>query len=172
VFNPALAAGGYTVAVGGVDGATGAVIAELYDATPTNTVTAGTPRLVNVSVLKPLGVGEILTAGFVIGGLGPKQVLIRAVGPTLGTAPFNVPGAMSDPKVDLFSGQTVIASNDNWGGGASLVSAFTSVAAFALPATSRDAAVVAVLQPGSYTAQVSGVAGGAGSVLVEVYEVQ
>lgn len=38
--------------------------------------------------------------------------------------------------------------------------------AFALPAASRDAALVLRLNPGSYTAQV---VGGAGEVLVEVY---
>ena len=43
-----------------------------------------TPRLVNVSVLKKINAGEILTAGFVIAGSTSKQVLIRAIGPTLG----------------------------------------------------------------------------------------
>ena len=59
-------------------------------------MTATSARLVNVSVLKNLGTG--LTAGFVIDGAGPKKVLIRAVGPTIGAAPFNVPGAVADPN--------------------------------------------------------------------------
>src|SRR6185436_10732198 len=36
---------------------------------------------------------------------------------------------------------------------------------------SRDAAVVATLPPGAYTAQVSGVGGTTGTAIVEVYEV-
>ncbi len=165
-----LSAGNYTVQVSGVGGATGAVIAELYDATPADFFTNLTPRLVNVSVLKKINAGETLTTGFVIGGATSKQVLIRAVGPTLGTAPFNVPGVMADPRLDLFSGQTPINSNDNWSGGNALTAAFTNVGAFALPAASKDAALLLTLQPGSYTAQVSGVGGASGLTLVEVYE--
>ncbi|MSU49532.1 MAG: LamG domain-containing protein [Opitutus sp.] len=177
VFNPALPTGGYTVQVSGVGGATGTVIAELYDSTPESAFTAATPRLINVSVLKQVGAGEILTAGFVIGGAGAKQVLIRAVGPTLGLTPFNIPGVMADPKLELFSGQTVINSSNDWGGGTALAAAFASVGAFALPPASKDAALLVSLAPGNYTAQVtastiSGQVGGTGGVvLVEVYEV-
>ena len=51
-----------------------------------------------------------------------------------------------------------------------LTSAFTRVA-FGLPSASRDAALLATLQPGSYTAQVSGVNNTTGIVLIEIYEV-
>jgi hypothetical protein len=84
IFSAALPAGSYTVQVTGVGGATGNVIAELYDATPVTVLTGSTPRLINVSVLKQTTAGETLTAGFVISGTLPKTVLIRAVGPTLG----------------------------------------------------------------------------------------
>ena len=82
VFNSAFAVGSYTVQVAGTGGA-GIVIAEIYDATPASSFTAATPRLVNVSVLKQIGAGASLTAGFVVGGTGGKQILIRAVGPGL-----------------------------------------------------------------------------------------
>jgi hypothetical protein len=170
VYNAAQAAGNYTVQVSGVGGATGPVIAELYDATASGAFTTTTPRLVNVSVLKQIGAGETLTAGFVVGGGTAKQVLIRAVGPTLGTA-FGIPGVMADPKVDLYSGQAVIHANDNWGGGGTLATAFASVGAFALGTASKDAAILVTLTPGNYTAQVSGVSGSGGLTLVEVYEV-
>lgn len=172
-FNPAMPAGAYTIQVSGVGGATGSVIAELYDASPTDAVNASTPRLVNVSVLKPIEAGDILTAGFVIGGGSgaAKTVLLRAIGPTLGVAPFNVGGAMPDPKLELFRGQTVIASNDNWGGDPQFTAVGNSVGAFAIanPA-SRDAILLVTLAPGNYTAQVSGVGAG-GTALIEVYEV-
>jgi hypothetical protein len=123
-------------------------------------------------VLAQINAGRVLTAGFVIGGTASKQVLIRAVGPALRLAPFNVSGAMADPKLELFSGQTVIYSNDNWGGGAALASSFASAGAFALSdAASKDAALLVTLPSGNYTVQVSGVDGAAGLAIVEVYEV-
>ena len=172
VFNPTAPATSYTVQVTGVGGATGAVIAEVYDSTPAGTFTATTPRLTNVSVLKNIPAGSILTAGFVIGGSTAKTVLVRAIGPRLGLAPFSIAGAMADPKLDLFSGQTVIASNDNWGGAAHLTTVGTAVGAFAVTdAASKDAMLVITLAPGNYTAQVTGVSNTGGIAIVEVYEV-
>jgi hypothetical protein len=162
-----VASGDNSVRVSAVANGTGAILAEVYDATPEGNFTGTTPRLVNVSVLKQLGPG--FTVGFVVGGTGTKNVLVRAIGPTLGSA-FGVPGAVSDPQLTLFSGQTAIAANDNWGGDATLASAFASAGAFVLPATSRDAAVLASLEPGNYTVQVSGVSGATGIILVEIYD--
>ena len=166
-----LQAGAYTIQVTGVGGATGAVLIELYDGTPAAAVSPATPRLLNTSVRKIISTGGLLTAGFVITGTMLKDVLIRAVGPTLASAPFGVAGAMSDPRIQLFRGPTSIAANDNWGGGSELVAAGTSAGAFALPAVSRDAALFVTLPPGAYTAQVSGVGSSAGAVVVEIYEV-
>ena len=162
--------GNYTIQVSGGAGS-GLVIAELYDSTPNAAFTAATPRLANVSVLKQIGAGESLTAGFVVGGSGSKKVLIRAVGP--GLAQLGVGGTMPDPQLTLnqSGAATPINSNDNWGGGTALADAFASVGAFALPVSSKDAAIVVTLAPGNYTAQVTGVGSSAGLVLVEVYEV-
>jgi hypothetical protein len=163
----AVGSGDNSVRVSAVGNGTGAVIAEIYDATPDASFTGTTPRLVNVSVIKEVGAG--FTLGFYVGGSGTRNVLVRAIGPTLGTA-FGVSGAVSDPQLTLYSGQTAMAANDNWGGGSALSSAFSSVGAFVLPVTSRDAATVASLGPGSYTVQVSGVGGATGTILVEIYE--
>jgi hypothetical protein len=84
--------------------------------------------------------------------------------------PFNVPGVVAVPQLTLYSGPTAVASNDNWGGGATLTSAISSSGAFVLPATSRDAVVVASLNPGNYSVQMSGVGGLTGAILVEVFE--
>jgi hypothetical protein len=162
-------AGNNSVQISG-NGGIGQVIAEVYDATPSAAFSASTPRLINVSVLKHLGTE--LTVGFVVGGSGTKTVLVRAVGPTLGVAPFNVSGVVADPQLVLAQNGATIATNDNWGGGATLAAAFAQVAAFTLPANSRDAALVTTLAPGNYTVQVSGVGGTTGVALVEVYEVQ
>ncbi len=172
IFNPAVAPGNNSVRVTSVGGATGGVLAELYDATPSDAFTATTPRLVNVSVLKHLGTGAGagLTAGFAIGGSTPRRVLVRAIGPTLGLAPFNVAGAVADPQLALYSGPTQIGENNNWGGTAALREAFSQLAAFALANDSRDAALLVELQPGTYTVHVSGVGGTTGVALVEIYE--
>jgi hypothetical protein len=122
--------------------------------------------LLNISTRVVLPANAVLNPGFVVGGTVSRRVLVRAVGPTLGTA-FGVPGSMADPSLTVFRGQTQIATNNDWGGGAALIAAFSSVGAFALPVASLDAAVLLTLTPGNYTAQVRGTA--AGDVLVEVY---
>src|SRR5215212_305220 len=77
---------------------------------------AQTPTLSNLSTRAQIGTGgNILIAGLTIGPGGPKTVLLRAAGPTIGAAPFSVPGALADPKLEVFSGSTKIFENDNWG---------------------------------------------------------
>jgi len=161
---------GYTVRVFGAPGATGQVIAELYDATSITGFPAATPRLINVSVRKQIEAGTALTAGFVIGGSTAKTVLVRAIGPGLGV--FSVPGVMADPRLELFNATSVtIASNDNWGGDPQLRQACARVGAFDIfNSASADAMLLITLIPGAYTAQVRGVTGG-GTALVEVYDV-
>jgi hypothetical protein len=157
-----------SVRVSAAGSGTGAVIAEIYDATPAASFTTATPRLINVSVRKHLGSG--LTMGFVVGGATPAKVLVRGIGPTLGA--FGVPGTVVDPQLTLFNSSSVkIGENNDWGGTAPLTAAFASVGAFALPSTSKDAALLVTLAPGNYTAQVTGVNGTTGVALVEVYEV-
>ncbi len=168
---PGLPAGGYTVQVSGTTSATGLVIAEIYDAAGAAR-TAATPRLINLSTLAQIDPGATLAVGFVIGGTAPARVLVRAVGPTLGTA-FGIGGVMADPGLVLFSNDTgiQIGANDDWGGGAALTAAMASVGAFALgdPA-SRDAALVVTLAPGAYSVRVSGKNSTGGTAIVEVYE--
>ena len=157
-----LGAGAFTVQV---NGGNGAVLVEAYEASA-NLAT----RLANVSARAFVGSGGgLLAGGFVIGGQGPRTLLIRAVGP--GLAPFGVTDFLADPKLDIYSGRTVVQSNDNWGGTAALTATFARVGAFGLTGTSRDSVVLVTLQPGAYSAQVSSVGGAEGSVLLEVYEV-
>ena len=133
------------------------------------TTQAQEPRLANISTRANSGTGaDVLTAGFVIGPGANKQVLIRAIGPTLSS--FGLNGTLSDPILTLFnSANAALGTNDNWL--AADAATFASVGAFALPANSRDSALVATLAPGNYTAQVAGVGGTTGLALVEVYEI-
>jgi hypothetical protein len=125
------------------------------------------PPLINISTRATLGAGQVLTAGFVVGGNIQRRVLVRAVGPGLAT--LGVPGSMADPSVTVFRGITPLpnATNNDWGGSAALTAAFASVGAFPLPVASLDAAILLPLTPGNYSAQVRGT--GAGEVIVEVY---
>ncbi len=154
--------GPHTVQVSGLVG--GVVLVEGYDAG-----TGSASRLINLSARNRVGTGaDILIAGFYVAGTGTKRVLIRAVGPTL--AALGVSGVLADPQLELADATGRLASNDNWD--AALATTFASVGAFPLPTASADAAVVVTLAAGrSYTVQVSGVAGGVGEALVEVYEV-
>jgi len=128
-------------------------------------------RLINVSTRGLVQAGSTLTPGFVMRGSGAKQLVIRAVGPTL-TA-FGVGGVLSDAKLDVIplGGSNVLISNDGWGGSASLSSTFASVGAFALPANSKDSAVQAGLVSGGYTVRVSpGGTATSGIALAEIYD--
>lgn len=163
-------AGGFTVQVAGKGEASGTVIAEVYDASAA-TRTATTPRLTNLSTLTAVSPAGSLTAGFVIGGSSSRTVLVRAVGPTLGTL-FPISNVMADPRLELYDNNTgvKIAQNDNWQDAVWLGNAHAAVGAFGLNAGSKDASLVITLPPGPYSARVGGLNGGAGTVIIEVYE--
>lgn len=165
----ALAAGAYTTPVGAGAGGSGVVLLEVYDGEPANRAAS----LVNASARAFVGTGDhVLIPGFAIAGTGEVRVLIRAVGP--GLADFGVAGVLADPELTLFSGPQAIAASDNWGAAANagdILAAARQVNAFALPAGSRDAALLISLRAGAYTARVGGVAGATGTALVEIYVV-
>ena len=161
--------GGYTVQVLGNGTGVGNALAEVYDNTANYTISS--PRLINLSCLQQVPANGMLSAGFAINGATAKTVLIRVSGPTLGS--FGVPGTMTDPQLNVFSGSTVIASNAGWAGDASITAANSATGAFQFTsATSKDSAVVMTLAPGSYTVQATSVSGTAGATMIEVYEVQ
>ncbi len=161
--------GGYTVRITPAGTATsGVALAEIYDADGPNSPV----RLINVSTLGRV-TADGLTPGFVIGGSAPKQLLIRAVGPTL-TA-FNVNDVLTDPQLTIYplGLDIAIARNNDWqddGQGTTLLAAFKAAGAFDLTNGSRDSAVLVRLPPGAYTAVASGVGGTTGQALVEVYD--
>lgn len=105
-------------------------------------------------------------AGFIIDGYWPKQVIVRARGPSL-TA-LGVAGALANPTLDLYSGTTLLASNDDWGNGANAAAVRSS--GFA-PGNPAESAILTTLDPGAYTAIMGGVGGTTGVGIVEVFEV-
>jgi hypothetical protein len=129
-------------------------------------------RLVNISSRARVGAGDaVAIAGFVISGEQSKPVLIRAVGPTIGAAPFNVAGALPAPRLELFRGTASIAVNAGIGTNrAAIDAAGVQAGAFALGASGADAAILTTLAPGNYTAVVSSSTTATGVALVEVYD--
>ena len=168
LFRPDIIAGRYDMKISGVSDTTGVALAEIYDAALAPSPTA--PRLVNVSARTQTGAGaSVLIAGFVIGGTTSKTVLVRAIGPSL--VPFGVSGVLTDPRLELYRGDTLLHANDDWENADALRAAFAITAAFSIADISRDAALLVTLPPGNYTAQVTG-GGATGVALVEVYEVK
>jgi trimeric autotransporter adhesin len=164
VISVTLPPGNYTAQVRGAAGGTGIGLVEVYDA---GTGTENS-RLSSISSRAEVGVGgNILIAGFVVRGTEPKTILIRGVGPGLNAF---VTGAVANPKLELYRSATLINENDDWTDPAIATAAARS-GTFAIAVGSRDAALLVTLQPGSYTAQVSGVAASTGVALIEVYEV-
>ena len=133
---------------------------------------ANPARIANLSIRSVAGSGsETLIVGFVVGGTGTtggKGLLVRGIGPAL--TGFGVPGALADPRLELFSGSNRLTINDDWGGGSGLVSTFAGVGAFPLTANSRDAALADTLAPNAYTAQIAGNGGATGVALAELYD--
>ncbi len=129
-----------------------------------------TPRLVNLSVRTTAGTGDrTLIVGFYVAGTPDKDILLRGIGPTL--TPFGVVDALADPQLQVLTGSTILASNDNWS--ADLAPIFTATGAFPLSENSRDAALLRLTSPGSYTAQITAVPGASiaeGIALAELYD--
>ena len=166
-----LTSGSYSAVITGKGSATGVALMEAYDAS----TQPSAARLVNMSARTNVGTGaSILIAGFTITGDAPKTVLIRAIGPSL--TQFGVTGVLAAPQLSLYrsSDSAQLQQNASWltaPNAAQIGLTAAQVGAFALPATAKDSAILMTLDPGSYTAQVSGVGGTTGVALVEIYEV-
>ena len=141
------------------------------------TLSTAPTRLGNISSRGVAGNGaNVLTAGFVVTGAGTKPMLIRVVGPSL--AALGITGFLPNPNLEVLNSAGVsVQTNDNWGtqtGGATAVTAITQatarLGAFALPANSLDAVVLATLNPGSYTVQARGAGATTGVAIIEVYD--
>ncbi|HZZ58406.1 MAG TPA: immunoglobulin domain-containing protein [Opitutaceae bacterium] len=125
---------------------------------------------VNFSVMAAAGGGgDALTVGFIVDGSGAERTLLRTIGPTL--AEFGVAHPLPDPVLSLYgSNSSLIATNSAWGGGPVLAAAFSATGAFALPAASKDDALLETLSTGTYTCVATSTAGDSGVALVELYD--
>lgn len=147
--------GSYTVQARGVGETSGACLVEVYDRATNNS------RLINLSTRGQVGANtDVMIAGFVVQGVIPKTVIIRALGPSL--AAFGVSGTLADPTLEIRdSGNKVAEADDRLAGETGPL----------VPADAREPYLKLILPPGSYTAIVRGKNGSTGNALVEVYEV-
>ena len=124
-----------------------------------------TGRLLNISTRTQVLTGDrVSIGGFIINGNEAKQVVIRALGPSLENA--GVSGALQDPVLELFTGSALLAANDNWKDSQQSAIEQTGIP----PPDDRESAMVQTLAPGSYTAVVRGKNQTTGVGLVEVYD--
>jgi phosphodiesterase/alkaline phosphatase D-like protein len=131
--------------------------------------------LVNISTLARIASPtDSIVSGFVISGTSNRNVLVRAVGPTLSA--FGLNDALPNPVLSIFQGDRLVATNSAWAGQTrestdTITGAFDRAGAFRLvDETSRDAALVVSLVPGAYTVHVKSASGGVGAALLEVYD--
>ena len=129
-----------------------------YDLIPTNAV------LGNISTRLPVGTGDnVLIAGFTITGNAAKQLVLRALGPTL--TQFGVPNAMQDTTLELHNSTgAVIGFNDDWQDASNAQSTTPNLQ----PPNDLESAILTTLNPGAYTAIVRGFHNSTGTALVEV----
>ena len=145
----------------GTNDGTGIGLVEVYDlnqATPS--------KLANLSTRGFVDTGEnVMIGGFVVrpGGGTETSVILRAIGPSLGAA---VENALADPTLELHdSSGALVVANDNWKDSQQAEIQATGLA----PTDDAESALVALLQPGAYTAIVRGKDDTTGVALVELY---
>jgi hypothetical protein len=127
-------------------------------------------QLLNISSRARVQTADnVLIGGFIITGTDPKEVVVRAIGPSMRVGGAPVTGRMEDPVLELRnSNNAVIASNDNWKDSPerSQIEA-TGVA----PTDDRESAILRTLVPGNYTVVLKGSANTTGIAVVEAYDV-
>jgi CSLREA domain-containing protein len=119
--------------------------------------------LANISTRLRVRTGDnVLIGGFIITGAQAKRLLIRALGPSLPLA-----GKLGNPQLQVYNaaGQ-VVAQNNDW----RTDHEADLLATMAAPPHDLEAAVTGLFDPAAYTVIVSGVNGGTGIAVVEVYD--
>ena len=114
---------------------------------------------------------NVMIGGFIV-VTQPTRVIIRAIGPSL--TQFGVPDALANPQLELHDATSLIGQNDDWQttqiGGIITSDQVAEIQNSQLaPTNPAESAIIATLQPGSYTAIVRGVNNTTGNALVEVY---
>ena len=122
-------------------------------------------KLLNISTRMQVLTGDsVPIGGFIVTGLSPKKVIVRAIGPSLGA--FGVAGVLADPTLELHAPDGSVVSNDNWKETQEPEIEATGL----MPTNDLESAIVQSLDPGAYTAVLHGKDDTTGIGLVEVYD--
>lgn len=159
-----LTPGNYTAVMRGLNNTTGTGIVDAYD------MSAASPaRLANVATRGLIQPGDkLMIAGFIIQN-GSVRAVIRAIGPSL--AQFGITNALPDTTLQIREPNgAIVIENDDWQSNPQQKQELEATGL--QPGNSLEAAVVATLQPGQYTAQVRGKPESTGTGVVEVYFLQ
>jgi hypothetical protein len=121
----------------------------------------------NLSTRGTVSIGDnVLIGGFIVTGSEPKTILLRALGPSLGS--FGVSHPVRDPVLRVYnSSHTLIATNDNWQSDPHNADIQKSGLA---PTNLLESATLQTLVPGAYTVIVTGKDPSPGTGLVELYD--
>lgn len=162
-----LAPGEYTTIVrSAAEDTTGVALVEIYDLDKGTTDS----KLANISTRGNVGTGnDVVIGGFIVGGGGGgfTSTIIRGLGPSLSVLSIAEP--LADPTLQVVDADgNVIDSNDNWMDDPNMQTISNDGLA---PTNPKESAVFEILPPGKYTAILSGVNGGTGVGLVEIYDV-
>lgn len=125
------------------------------------------PGLANISTRVTVGTGnQVCIGGFIIQGQS-KRVGIRGLGPSIQVGGVPVPGTIADPLLELHdaTGATIF-SNDNWRTSQAAEIQDSGLA----PGSDMEAALIATLPAGDYTAVLRDTHGSTGIGLIEVYD--
>jgi hypothetical protein len=109
-----------------------------------------------------------LISGFIVTGNGSKTLLLRGMGPSLAGAGVLANEVLLDPALELHGPAGLLAQNDNWRDSPSH-GQFEGTPF--QPSDDREAVIVATVQPGAYTAVLTGVGRSTGIALVEAYDI-
>lgn len=108
-----------------------------------------------------------MIGGFIITGSAPKSVAVRGIGPSLEN--LGISDVLANPTLELRdSGGALLAQNENWQDDPAQAAQLTALG-FALQ-NPNESGLVTTLNPGAYTAILTGKNGGTGVGVVEVYD--
>lgn len=155
--------GAYTAVMSDANSQSGIGLLEVYDLAPDDQTV-----LLNVSTRGYAGTNDDVIIGGLIVSAGENATFVmRAIGPSLGSAQIRNP--LSDPVLELHDGNgQLIDMNDNWKD-----SQQDEITASGLaPTNNAEAALIESLPSGNYTTVVRGKGSATGVALVEIYRIR
>jgi len=155
-----LSEGSYSVILSGANNQTGTGLLEIYELDHFD------QPLLNTSMRGYVGSGnDVMIGGFVVQGSGAQEFVITVNGPSL--YPYGISNPLGNPSLTLVrsSNNSVVASNDNWADGPNANKLSQSGNT---PSQPLEPALLISLDPGAYTAIVSGVGGATGVAVVNI----